>query len=125
MSIDVHEAQVSMTDSHSKRNDETEVEAESETESRSERLANAAQGSTPDQCQPHCPAPGDREQASSPGDAHAPPVDLEIELELVVVRYEDASNRCTLLPRECSEEAGLTTWLSANEAAFVDRLAMR
>lgn len=41
-------------------------------------------------------------------------------LESILVRYEDRPDRCTITPRECSEEAQLTTWLSADAGAFVD-----
>lgn len=41
-------------------------------------------------------------------------------LESIVVRYEDRPDRCTITPRECPEEAQLTTWLSADVEVFVD-----
>ncbi|MFC4247367.1 hypothetical protein ACFOZ7_10205 [Natribaculum luteum] len=41
-------------------------------------------------------------------------------LETVVVRYEDRSDRCTLLPKDCSDDEKLTTWLTASVEAFVD-----
>ncbi|SEV82063.1 DUF7511 domain-containing protein [Natrinema salifodinae] len=43
-----------------------------------------------------------------------------LDLEAIVVRYEDRADRCTITPRECSEAEQLTTWLSADAAAFVD-----
>ncbi|WP_408957897.1 hypothetical protein [Natrinema sp. 74] len=44
----------------------------------------------------------------------------EFDLESVVVRYENRANRCTVVPRECSETDLVTTWLSADADAFVD-----
>ena len=41
-------------------------------------------------------------------------------LECLVVRYRDRPDRCTITPRECSEEERLTHWLSANLSAVVD-----
>lgn len=87
-----------MTDSPRPR--ELETESAIDTMTTRERLANAA--------------PSARSDRTAP-----------IDLELVVVNYEDDPDRCTLTPRECSDEARLTTWLSANEAAFVDRREMR
>lgn len=46
--------------------------------------------------------------------------DRRIDLEPIVVRYENRADRCTITPRECSEERRLTTWLSADVSAFVD-----
>lgn len=48
-----------------------------------------------------------------------------IDLEAIVVRYEDRPDRCTITPRECPEGDRLTTWLSADIDAFVDLEAMR
>ena len=48
-----------------------------------------------------------------------------IDLESIVVRYEDRPDRCTLTPRECPDGDRLTTWLSADIDAFVDLEAMR
>ncbi|MFC6768595.1 DUF7511 domain-containing protein [Natrinema soli] len=46
-------------------------------------------------------------------------------LESIVVRYEDRPDRCTIAPRECSEEDQLTTWISANVRTFVDLADMQ
>ncbi|GAB7021026.1 DUF7511 domain-containing protein [Halostagnicola bangensis] len=43
-----------------------------------------------------------------------------IDLDAIVVRYEDQPDRCTVAPRECSESERLTTWLSADLDLFVD-----
>ncbi|MFC4542635.1 hypothetical protein ACFO5R_11960 [Halosolutus amylolyticus] len=43
-----------------------------------------------------------------------------IDLESVVVRYEDRPDRCTIVPRDCTESSRLTTWLSADIDVFVD-----
>lgn len=51
-----------------------------------------------------------------PGSDARPPIDLEA----IVVRYEDGPDRCTIAPRDCPDEAKLTTWLSADVATFVD-----
>lgn len=48
-----------------------------------------------------------------------------VELRATVVRYTDGPDRCTVSPPDCAEPARLTTWLSADRAAFVDRDAMR
>ncbi|ADB62313.1 hypothetical protein Htur_3451 [Haloterrigena turkmenica DSM 5511] len=42
------------------------------------------------------------------------------QLECLVVRYRDRPDRCTITPRECSEEERLTHWLSADLSAVVD-----
>jgi len=42
------------------------------------------------------------------------------DLESVVVAYESRPDRCTVVPRECSEAERVTTWLSADVGAFVD-----
>lgn len=44
----------------------------------------------------------------------------QLTLEAVVVRYEDGPDRCTIAPRDCPDEAKLTTWLSADVATVVD-----
>lgn len=49
----------------------------------------------------------------------------EIDLESIVVRYENRTDRCTITPRECSDADRLTTWLSADIDAFVDLSEMR
>ncbi|WP_254766882.1 DUF7511 domain-containing protein [Salinilacihabitans rarus] len=54
-------------------------------------------------------------QRPSPRAADGP-----IDLEAVVVRYDDRPDRCTLVPRGCPDERKLTTWYSANLTAFVD-----
>lgn len=41
-------------------------------------------------------------------------------LECLVVRYRDRPDRCTITPRECSEEERITHWLSADLSAVVD-----
>ena len=41
-------------------------------------------------------------------------------LECLVVRYRNRPDRCTITPRECSEEERITHWLSANLSAVVD-----
>lgn len=41
------------------------------------------------------------------------------ELVSSVVRNESAPNRRTIYPARCGKEARLTTWLSANDGAFV------
>ena len=41
-------------------------------------------------------------------------------LECLVVRYRNRPDRCTITPRECSEEERLTHWLSADLSAVVD-----
>lgn len=41
------------------------------------------------------------------------------ELESVVVEYETRTDRCTVYPRERTEEETLTTWLTADVDAFV------
>ncbi|OVE82856.1 DUF7511 domain-containing protein [Natronolimnobius baerhuensis] len=43
-----------------------------------------------------------------------------ITLEAIVVRYESRPDRCTILPRDCSEVEQLTTWLSADMDVFID-----
>ncbi|MHC3439083.1 DUF7511 domain-containing protein [Natrialbaceae archaeon A-gly3] len=43
-----------------------------------------------------------------------------IDLESVVVQYEDGPDRCTIAPRDCPDEKKLTTWLTADVEAFVD-----
>ncbi|WP_254764885.1 DUF7511 domain-containing protein [Natrinema marinum] len=44
----------------------------------------------------------------------------DVALESVVVQYENRPDRCTVVPRECSEAERVTTWLSADVGAFVD-----
>ncbi|WP_254531016.1 DUF7511 domain-containing protein [Natrinema gelatinilyticum] len=44
----------------------------------------------------------------------------EIDLESVVVRYENRPDRCTIVPRECPETDRVTTWLTADVRTFVD-----
>ena len=41
------------------------------------------------------------------------------DLESVVVEYETRTDRCTVYPRERTEEETLTTWLTADVNAFV------
>jgi hypothetical protein len=43
-----------------------------------------------------------------------------IDLESIVVRYENRSDRCTITPRECPEAERMTTWLSADITVVVD-----
>lgn len=65
--------------------------------------------------------------ASSPDDHtvhdHAPTTDWEPSdppaLEAMVVRYENQPDRCTISPADCSDEAKLTTWLTADIETFV------
>ncbi|WP_049925919.1 DUF7511 domain-containing protein [Halopiger goleimassiliensis] len=52
-------------------------------------------------------------------------VDDDVDLELIVVRYENKPDRCTITPRECSDAERITTWLSADRTAFVDLAAVR
>lgn len=40
-------------------------------------------------------------------------------LEARVVEYPDGPDRCTIYPRGLSEADRVTTWLSADRAAFV------
>ncbi|APX97983.1 DUF7511 domain-containing protein [Natronorubrum daqingense] len=44
----------------------------------------------------------------------------EVDLECLVVQYRNLADRCTITPSECSAEAKLTHWLSADRTAFVD-----
>ncbi|QCS42060.1 hypothetical protein [Natrinema versiforme] len=46
--------------------------------------------------------------------------DETIDLESIVVRYENRPDRCTITPRECPEAERMTTWLSANTDVVVD-----
>ncbi|WP_313691201.1 DUF7511 domain-containing protein [Halorarum halobium] len=46
-------------------------------------------------------------------------------LELALVRYEDAPDRCTLSPRDVDEEEVLTHWLSVDASLAVPLSAMR
>ncbi|MDJ1433151.1 hypothetical protein [Halostagnicola sp. A-GB9-2] len=48
-----------------------------------------------------------------------------IDLDAIVVRYENQPDRCTVTPRECSESERLTTWLTADRQAFVALENMR
>lgn len=48
-----------------------------------------------------------------------------IDIESIVVRYENRADRCTITPRECPAPERLTTWLSADVDAFVDLEAVR
>ncbi|GAB3665512.1 DUF7511 domain-containing protein [Halopiger thermotolerans] len=57
--------------------------------------------------------------------ARYPPRTRSIDLESIVVRYEDRPDRCTITPRECADSDRLTTWLSADVDAFVDLDRMR
>lgn len=41
-------------------------------------------------------------------------------LECLVVRYRNRPDRCTITPRECSDEERITHWLSADLSAVVD-----
>ena len=41
-------------------------------------------------------------------------------LECLVVRYRNRPDRCTITPRECSEEERITHWLSTDLSAVVD-----
>lgn len=71
--------------------------------------------------------------ASSPDDhtisAHTSATDWEPSdppsLEAVVVRYRDQPDRCTISPTDCSDEAKLTTWLTADAETFVRLDEMR
>lgn len=56
----------------------------------------------------------DRLATAAANTEHAPA------LECVVVRYRDRPDRCTIAPRECTEDERLTNWLSADMAAVVD-----
>lgn len=47
------------------------------------------------------------------------------DLESIVVRYENRTDRCTITPRECTDADRLTTWLSADIDAFVALEEMR
>ena len=46
--------------------------------------------------------------------------DRRRQLECLVVRYRDRPDRCTITPRECSEEERITHWLSTDLSAVVD-----
>lgn len=48
-----------------------------------------------------------------------------IVLEHRIVRYESTPDRCTIFPADCSPENQLTTWLSADQSAFVDLESVR
>lgn len=58
-------------------------------------------------------------------DAATADSDRSIALECLVVRYRDRPDRCTITPRECSDDERLTHWLSADTTAIVDLEAMR
>ncbi|WP_226479814.1 DUF7511 domain-containing protein [Natrinema amylolyticum] len=49
----------------------------------------------------------------------------ELDLESIIVRYEDRPDRCTITPRECSDSERITTWLSADVGAIVDLADVR
>jgi hypothetical protein len=48
-----------------------------------------------------------------------------IDLESIVVRYENRPDRCTITPRECPETERMTAWLSADVQATVDLADVR
>jgi len=48
-----------------------------------------------------------------------------VELSLTVVRYTDGPDRGTIYPPESGGDARMSTWLSADRAAFVDLAAMQ
>lgn len=48
-----------------------------------------------------------------------------VELRSTVVHYSDGPDRCTVHPPKGSGRDRLSTWLSADRSAFVDRDAMR
>lgn len=43
-----------------------------------------------------------------------------IDLESIVVRYDQRPDRCTITPRECTDSERVTMWLSADLDAFVE-----
>ncbi|MFC7075850.1 MULTISPECIES: DUF7511 domain-containing protein [Haloarcula] len=58
-------------------------------------------------------------------DRQQSPEEPTVELRSTVVHYSDGPDRCTVYPPDCPETARLTTWLSADRSAFVDRDVMR
>lgn len=46
--------------------------------------------------------------------------DRHIDLDGVVVRYENRPDRCTIVPRGGTHDEQVTRWLSADLASFVD-----
>jgi hypothetical protein len=54
------------------------------------------------------------------GVAETAPDRPDVELSLTVVRYTDGPDRGTVYPPETSGDARMSTWLSADRAAFVD-----
>jgi hypothetical protein len=53
------------------------------------------------------------------------PAAPDVELRSTVVHYSDGPDRCTIYPPEASGVARLSTWLSADQSAFVDPVALR
>ncbi|RDZ64012.1 hypothetical protein C5B90_12985 [Haloferax sp. Atlit-12N] len=47
------------------------------------------------------------------------------ELVAIVAPYDDAPDECTIFPAGLSEDELLTTWLSAQEGAYVSLAEMR
>ncbi|ELY42892.1 DUF7511 domain-containing protein [Natronorubrum tibetense] len=58
-------------------------------------------------------------------DAQSPPDEPTTELDHVTVENDDAPNECAIFPREASEEALMTNWISAHEDSFVAVESMR
>ncbi|MFB6120507.1 MAG: hypothetical protein ABEJ68_05255 [Halobacteriaceae archaeon] len=46
-------------------------------------------------------------------------------LESAVAEYPDAPDECTIYPADATDEALMTTWISAEEGSFVDLDEMR
>ncbi|SDJ99672.1 MULTISPECIES: DUF7511 domain-containing protein [Natronorubrum] len=59
------------------------------------------------------------------GDTQSPPDEPTTELDHVTVENDDAPNECAIFPREASEEALMTNWISAHEDSFVALESMR
>ena len=49
----------------------------------------------------------------------------DVDLSLTVVRYADAPDRCTIYPPATTDDARMSTWLSADSDAFVDLASTR
>lgn len=52
-------------------------------------------------------------------ETQAAPDRTDPELSLTVVRYSDRPNRCTVAPPGLTGDARMSTWLSADQSAFV------
>ncbi|ELZ12177.1 hypothetical protein C479_05198 [Halovivax asiaticus JCM 14624] len=63
------------------------------------------------------PSPSDRHLR---GAVRRPQLVRSIALEHRIVRYESSPDRCTIFPPACEPAEQLTTWLSADQSAFVD-----